>query len=190
MEAAPQMAESLDAPATGRFAHLPVVVIVVGDEAEGLAAVTAGGIGLVDGHGRAVQHAIAEHLVGMIVERSEKPDPNLAEILEVRIGDVAGRAVVFDQVLIVLIVRSGELREWTQVVGRAGVWLERTRRGWAGRIVAAGAGSGRLGPGGTSQHGGDHDDEGEAHGYSVGASRRNMAMASISTSRSGRQSIA
>jgi hypothetical protein len=51
----------------------------------------------------------------MVVEWSEKADANLIETAEVGVGDVAGRAVVFDEILIVLIVRSRELGKRTQV---------------------------------------------------------------------------
>src|ERR1019366_401246 len=120
------------------FAHLPVVIVVVSHEPKRLAAVTAGSIRLVDCHCCAIQHAIAEYLVGVVVERRQKSNTNLIEILEVRIGNVAGGAVVFDEILIILVIRSSELRERAQVVGRAGVGLERTGRGWARRIVPGG----------------------------------------------------
>ena len=102
------MAESLR-PQRCRAAVLPVVVVVVNHQAEGLAAVAARRIGFVNGKLRAVQHAIAARLVGMVVDWTEKADANFAEVLEIGIGDVASRAVVFDQIGVVLIVRSGKL---------------------------------------------------------------------------------
>ena len=82
----------------------------------------------------------------MIVERSQKSDTNLGEIFEVGIRNIAGRAVVLDKVLVVLVIRSRELRERAQIFGRAGVGLQRTRGGRAGRIFAARTGRGGLGP--------------------------------------------
>ena len=81
----------------------------MGDEAKWLAAVASAGIDVVNGHLRAVEHAIAKHLFGMVIERREKADPNFAQLFEVRIGDVAGCTVVFDEILVVLVVRSREL---------------------------------------------------------------------------------
>ena len=74
----------------GRVAQLPVVIVVVSHDAKRLAAVTPCGIGLVNRHLCAIQHAIAEHLVGMIIERSEKSDANLVEVL--RSGSGMSRA--------------------------------------------------------------------------------------------------
>ena len=48
---------------------------------------------------RAVEHVRAEHLVGMVVERSQETDANLGEIFEVRIRDLTSRPVVLDQIL-------------------------------------------------------------------------------------------
>src|SRR5258708_5891645 len=67
---------------SGAAAVLPVVVVVVDDQAERLAAIAAGGIRLVDRQLGAVQHAVAEHLLRMIVKRRQKTDANLAEVVE------------------------------------------------------------------------------------------------------------
>ena len=88
-------------------AVLPVVIVVVGHQAERLAAVTPGSVRFVNRHVCAVQHAIAEHLVGVVVERRQDADTNLIHVLEVGVGDVASRTVVLDKVLIELEVRSG-----------------------------------------------------------------------------------
>ena len=112
--------------------------------------------------------------------------------LEIGIGDVARRAVVFDEILIVLVVRRRELRERAQVLGRSGIGLERTRCGRAGRILAARTRERASGPTPrTSSSGSDHGDTQTRRMATPSAtSRRNMAIASISTSRSGRQRIA
>src|ERR1700690_215652 len=141
---------------TGKVTHLPVVIVVVRDNSIRLAAVTSGGIGLVNRHLRAVQHAIAEHLFRMVVEWSEESDANLIKGAEVGVGDVAGRAVVFDEILIVLIVRSRELGKRTQVFRGAGVGLQRTSRRPARRILAVRTRSGGLSPRRTREQNGDH----------------------------------
>src|SRR5207253_721084 len=51
----------------GRTAVLPVVVVVVSDQTERFAGIGAGGIGLVDGHLRAIEHVRASDLIGVIV---------------------------------------------------------------------------------------------------------------------------
>ena len=128
----------------GSVAVLPVVVVVVGDDPERLAAVTSRSIGFVNGHLCAIQHASTAHLVGMVVERSEESDTDFGEVFEVGIGDLAGCAVVFDQVLIVLVIGRRELREGTQILRGAGVRFQRTRSRAPGRILSAGARFGRL----------------------------------------------
>src|ERR1051325_5149310 len=97
-------------------AVLPVVVIVVSDEPERFDAITTAGISLVNCHVRAVQHASAERLVGMIVEWRKKTDADLAQVFEIGIWNVTRGPVVLDQVLIELVVRSRELGERTQVL--------------------------------------------------------------------------
>ena len=62
----------------------------------------------------------------MIVKRRQEADANLAQALQVGIGDVPGRAIVFDEILIVLVVGRCVLGKWAQVVGCPGVGLERT----------------------------------------------------------------
>jgi hypothetical protein len=89
----------------------------VSDKAEWFAAVTAGSVGLIKRHRGAVQHAVPEHLVRMIVERGQESDSNLAEILQIRIWNIARSAVVFDEVLIVLVIGFRELRKWTKSSG-------------------------------------------------------------------------
>ena len=76
---------------------------------------------------RAVQHPGAAHLVGMIVERGQENRYEPRSGLQIRIRSLARRAVVFNQVLIVLVVRRCEFGEWTQVIRRGGVWLQRSR---------------------------------------------------------------
>ena len=48
---------------------------------------------------RAVQHALPESLIGMILDGTEKSDAHFGDSRRIWIEDVARRAVVFDQVV-------------------------------------------------------------------------------------------
>ena len=88
------------------------------DQTKRLAAVTTGCVGFVDRHLRTIEHPIAQDLIRVIVKGSQKADTNLGKVLEVGIGDLSCRAVVFDEILVVLVIRSRELRERTKILGR------------------------------------------------------------------------
>ncbi len=57
---------------------LPVVVVVMQHQLEGLAAVAAARIRLFHGQLRAMQHAQSEHLLRTVLDGPEKPDAHLA----------------------------------------------------------------------------------------------------------------
>jgi hypothetical protein len=70
-----------------------------------------------------MEHPSPAHLVGVVVERSEKSDANLSEVFEIRVRDFPGGTVVFDEILVVLVIGSRELGERAQILRRASVWL-------------------------------------------------------------------
>ena len=125
--------------------------IVVHHQLEGFAAVAARGVGLVDGHGCAVEHHAAEGLVAVILNGAQESDAHFGEVLEVGDGHVARGTVVFHGLGVVLVVWLGEARVGAQIVGRVGVRRQRARLRPAGRIRAAGAGAGRLRQGGCGK---------------------------------------
>ena len=53
-------------------------------QAEGFAAVTACRVCLVNRELHAVQHAFAEHMIGIVFNRTEKADANLGEVFQIR----------------------------------------------------------------------------------------------------------
>src|SRR5579871_1638102 len=110
--------------------------VVVNHEAKRLAAVSASGVGLVDGQVDPIQHFLAEYVVGMIVDRTEKSDAYFGNGRRIWIGDVARRAVVFDESGVILVVRRGELRVRTQIFRGFSVWAHLTVFGMAGRILS------------------------------------------------------
>src|SRR5208283_1980924 len=145
-------------------AVLPVVVIVMGHKAERFTAIPAGSVGLIDRHRGAIQHAVPEHLVRMVVKRGKETDTNLAEIFQIRIGDIARGTVVFDQVLIVLVIRFREFRKRAQILRCTRVRLQGTRSGPPRRVLSAGAwGGGSLPPSRACQHSRRDRNESEAH---------------------------
>src|ERR1039458_2382077 len=99
----------------------------------------------------------------MVMDWADEANADFREIFRVEIGDVAGGAVVLDEILVVLEVGSGELRKRAQVVGCAGIGLQGTGRGWARRIVAARAWCRWLGPSGARKHSRHHRNKHEAH---------------------------
>src|SRR4051794_22629891 len=99
----------------------------MGDDAERLASVAAVGVRFINGQLCAIQHASTPDLVRVVIEWREESDADLGEVFEVRIGDFAGRAVVFDEVLIVLVVQSSKLCKRTEVLRGACIRFERAR---------------------------------------------------------------
>src|SRR6266496_992465 len=73
----------------------------------------------------------------MVIYRPEKTNADLCQVLEVGIFYVARRAVILHQILVVLIIGSGEFRIGTQVLRGPGIGLQRTRPRAPGRIVPA-----------------------------------------------------
>src|ERR1017187_5394191 len=99
----------------------------------------------------------------MIVKRRQKTDANLAEVVEIPIGNVASRPVVFDQISVILVIRSGKLGIRAQVVRRSGVRFKRAWSGAAGRIGAARTGARGLRCRGAGQQSRDHNYECTMH---------------------------
>ena len=121
--------------------------VVVNHEAERLAAVSAGGVGFVDGHVDAIQHFLAEGVIGMIVDRTEKSDAHFGDGRRIWIRNVARRAVVFDESGVILVVRRGELRVGTQIFWGFSVWTHLAVFGTTGRILSTRAAEAGLTPG-------------------------------------------
>ena len=124
----------------------PGRLVVVDHQMERLAPVAAGRIRFFDRKLRSVEHPSAEPLVGMILQRPEKPDADLIDISRLHHRYIARRAVVFHQLRIVLVIGSREFRERSHIVRgvRVAPRLPVLRR--RGRIRATRAGARPLRP--------------------------------------------
>jgi len=115
--------------------RLPVVVVIVLHQAEGLAAVSAPGIGLFNGQLRTVQHAFAEDRLRIGRDGAKETDADFGEVRW--LGNVAARAHVQVGVRIVHVVRRREFCVRAQVGGLAGVGSHYSILGRPGRIGSA-----------------------------------------------------
>ena len=186
-------------------AALPVVVIVVDHQPERFAAVTATRIGLVDGQLCSVEHAQSENLVSLLLDRPEESDPHFADVCGIR--DIAPCAGVDVRRGVVAEVWLGKLLVGLQIlrrprIRRDGTVRRRTRRMRSARAARprrfrARSLRGLRYPNRRRQY--ERSSEREPArpapsalhgGYSSFFGVRNIAMASISTSSSGRHSLA
>jgi hypothetical protein len=70
----------------------------------------------------------------MVIERTGENDADRGQIFEVEVRQVASGAVVFEEILMVLVIRSSEFRKRPQVVRCTGVGFQRT----GSRLVSTG----------------------------------------------------
>ena len=170
----------------------PERLVVVHHELERRAAVASARVGLFDGQQRAVEHHAAERFIGMIFDGAQKTDAHFFDVLRLEGDCVAGRPVVLHLLLIVLVVRLGELTVGAQVLGRVGVGTSLAILRWAGRIGAAGTAA--RTPGLATPLRTRRPSEGAVESVAFLLLRRSadrkIAIPSISTSSSGRHRIA